>query len=99
MSEALLIGQALGAGLITGAAAGVVFFGGLAATVRRLKDSTRPTLLFLGSFLARMVFVAAGAFAAARLGEILAVAAYVVGMLAVRTVIVGRARRSHARNA
>lgn len=44
-------------GVTGGVVAGMVFFGGLAATVRRLPEHPRPTGLLLGSLLGRLAVV------------------------------------------
>lgn len=41
--------------VMAGAALGLVYFGGLWLTVRRLAGSKRPGLLMLGSFVARLL--------------------------------------------
>ena len=56
MNEALMLGQAGGAGLLLGA----IFFGGLWWTVRKGVSSNRSALWFLGSLLLRTGIVVAG---------------------------------------
>ncbi|WP_201750258.1 ATP synthase subunit I [Tautonia marina] len=68
---------------------GAIAFGGLWLTVRRLPTSRRPGLLLLGSFVGRLgiclplIFVVMG-------GHWERLAACLVGLLAVRTVMIRR---------
>lgn len=77
-------------GLAAGAGAGAAFFTGLAATVRRLPDTSRPVALVAGSVIARFVLLAVVLVALALLGP-WSLLAGVVGVLAARTVLVRRA--------
>jgi len=76
-------------GLVAGALAGLVFFGGLAATVRRLPDSSRPVALVVGSLVGRFATLAVIMAGLARLGPAPLIAG-VVALLVVRTVLVRR---------
>lgn len=70
-----------------GAAAGMLYFGGLWLTVRRLPTARRPVLLSLGSFAVRTAAAVAIIFFAARDHWLLLVVS-LVGLVAVRTVLV-----------
>lgn len=80
-------------GLVAGLALGVVFFGGLRWTVERLVDTRRPALVAVGSFALRLAATAGGITALAVAGGWIPVVAAVAGMLAVRTVLIARARK------
>lgn len=77
-------------GLVTGAVAGALFFGGLRWTVQRLQDSRRPLLLASVSMFVRAL-VLAGLLVIASDGRFLRIAVALVAILAVRTVMVRRA--------
>lgn len=79
--------------LAGGVVAGIVFFGGLYLTTRRVASARRPALLVLSSFFSRMAVVAAGAWLAGTGGSYVGLLAYVIGMIAVRVVLVARVRR------
>ncbi len=81
----------LAIGLAAGIVGGVGFFGGLWWTVRRLPDARRPVLLATASFLLRGLLLASLLVLVAG-GEPVRVVAGLVGVLAVRTVMVRRTR-------
>lgn len=86
MSEIVLqLMPALGAGL----ALGLVYFGGLYWTVRRLPTSANPGLLALGSFLGRMALCLAGLWAVS-LGDWRRMLACLGGVALARLVLVRR---------
>ena len=76
-------------GATVGAICGAVFFGGLAWTLRRLPDARSPGVLVGTSLVARLAVVAVAAAVVVPRG-LVAAAGLVVGMLAVRTVMVRR---------
>jgi F1F0 ATPase subunit 2 len=80
-----VLGIALG--LVAGVAAGVVHFGGLWLTIRRLPSARRPHLLMLASFAARTVLVVAVMLAMAYIDWQAVVAAFAALILA-RAVLV-----------
>lgn len=84
----LLLG--LGLGLL----AGIVFFGGLYATTRLLSQSRPAALLFVVSFVLRVAVAAGGAWFVATRGDHFALLAYLLAMIGVRVVLVGRVRRA-----
>lgn len=88
MSDHVLIAAAVG--LAVGSLLGLGFFGALLLTVRALPRARHPGLLALASLLARLALVAGGLFLLVG-GGVPALAAALVGMLAVRTVLVRRA--------
>lgn len=67
-----------------GAAAGVVFFGGLQWTVGRALDSARPARWLLASFVARLAVLGALLVAAGQ-GHVERVAAMLAGVLLARS--------------
>ena len=73
--------------LVGGATIGVLYFGGLWATVRRLPSARRPGLLALGSFAARAAVAVAG-FVLLLAGDARRAAVALVGFVAVRIVAV-----------
>lgn len=77
-------------GLVAGAGAGAAFFGGLAATVRRLPETSRPVALVAGSVLARFVLLVVVLVPLALLGP-WSLLAGITGVFAARTVLVRRA--------
>jgi len=81
---------ALGVGLVAGAAIGLVYFGGLWLTVRRLPARRRPHLWLLGSFVLRLGLALAAFYLLVPLGW-QALATGLAGLLAARQVLV-RAR-------
>lgn len=85
-------------GLVAGGVAGLVFFGGLARSVRRLPDSSRPAALMVASLVGRFAVLTLILLGLALLGMVPLVAG-VVGMLVVRSMLIRRAAptRSPAR--
>lgn len=79
-------------GLILGAVAGVVFFGGLRWTVSRLPTAGRPLLLTSTSFLVRTAVVVALLVTLGD-GRLLRLLGALGGILAARTVLVAVVRR------
>ena len=79
-------------GLVTGALAGLAFFGGLKWTVTRLGSSSHPMLLAVGSFVVRSVVIA-GLIVAVANGSLTRVLAALIGILVARTVLVSLTRR------
>lgn len=77
-------------GLVAGAVAGSLFFGGLRWTVQRLQDSRRPLLLASVSLLVRALALA-GLLVIASDGRFLRITIALVAIIAVRTVMVRRA--------
>lgn len=80
------------AGLAAGAAVGVVVFGGLLATTRRLSDARRPLLLFALSLVIRMGLLWLVVIALARWGGWLPMLTLVPAMIAVRQILFRRQR-------
>jgi len=78
------------AGAGAGVLAGLVMFGGLAATVARLPDHPHPARLMVASLIGRAAAVGALLVVAARLGPAPLVVA-LAALLAVRTALVRRA--------
>ena len=78
-------------GLVAGAVLGLAYFGGLLVTVRRLRDGAGPGLLAL-SLLARLALVAAALVLLVRWSPA-AVAAALVGLVAVRVALTRRPDR------
>ncbi len=79
-------------GLILGAVAGAVFFGGLRWTVSRLPTAGRPLLLTSASFLVRTAVVVALLVTVGD-GRLLRLLGGLGGILAARTVMVAVVRR------
>ncbi len=75
-----------GLGLFLGLLLGLLYFGGLWLTVRRLPRSTNPHLLWLGSLALRLALLLACIVPLARLGS-LPMLACLATMLAVREVL------------
>ena len=75
--------------LVAGAFIGLLYFGGLWATVRRLPSAGRPALLAFASFALRMSVAVAG-FALLLDGDARRAAVALVGFLVVRTLAVWR---------
>lgn len=73
-------------GFVAGAAAGLVFFGGLWWTTHRLSTASRPGLLLSVSLLGRLVVLAVVFVTLASLDPVLLVGA-VPGLLAARSVL------------
>jgi F1F0 ATPase subunit 2 len=84
-------GVRLALAAVGGAAVGLVYFGGLWVTVRRLPASRTPVVLTLVSFVGRLAIVAVG-FWVLTADEPLRIGAALLGLLAVRTVLVRRVR-------
>jgi F1F0 ATPase subunit 2 len=80
-------------GLVTGAIAGLVFFGGLLLTTRKIAESDRTVLLVVGSFLLRMAVVLAGAWATATYLGVWSIVGYLVGITLVRLFLVFRVKK------
>ncbi|HWE49973.1 MAG TPA: ATP synthase subunit I [Bryobacteraceae bacterium] len=68
---------------VTGLTTGILFFGGLWATVRRLATARHPVILTLGSFWIRVVLAVAGFLLASR-GDWRNAALCLAGFLAAR---------------
>jgi F1F0 ATPase subunit 2 len=79
-------------GLLWGALIGGIYFGGLWITVRSLPNAARPGLLATASYVGRLVIAVAGFVGAALAAGWTAVAAAVVGFVAVRIALVTRHR-------
>lgn len=79
------------AGGAVGLLAGTVFFGGLAATVRRLPHTARPVCLVLVSLGVRLAILAGALAVLAVLGPA-AIVAGAVSLVGLRTWLVGRQR-------
>jgi len=76
---------------VAGAGLGLLYFGGLWLTVRRLAGSRRPVLLFGGSFLVRTALAVAG-FYLVMDGSLARALACLAGFIVVRQVLVARLR-------
>ena len=85
------------AALLTGVVLGVVHFGGLWLTVRRLSTAQSPALLFLVSFLVRTAVVVAGFYLIMN-GRWEPALACVAGFLLARTLVCRRVRREEPSN-
>jgi F1F0 ATPase subunit 2 len=93
MNESLFLLLSLaGGGLI-----GIVFFGGLWLTARRVLHSRRPALLSLASFLGRSFLALGGFYLIAQAGDWRAVVAAALGFLAARFAATALIRRAHER--
>jgi len=79
-------------GVGAGALAGLVFFGGLRWTLDRLVDVRRPELMAMASFFVRLALMAA-IFIVMAQGRTTRMLAGLVGLVAVRTVMVWSTRR------
>jgi F1F0 ATPase subunit 2 len=79
--------------MIGGAALGVFFFGGLWWTIKQLPHARQPALLIMGSFLVRIGVLIGGLYVLAA-GQLLALAAALVGVLLARSLIVRRQTRA-----
>lgn len=77
-------------GLFAGALLGGAYFGALWLTVRRIPSARRPGILALGSYLARLLLLGAGLFAVVRAGGAAATVSALLGLLAVRQILVAR---------
>lgn len=89
MTTTLLLDVLVGTGL--GVVAGVVFFGGLRWTVDRLATSRRPMVLATTSMLVRTLALA-GLLVLGADGRLVRIVVALVAILAVRGVMVARAR-------
>lgn len=89
MSDVLMLVAVLGAGMVLG----VVYFGGLWATIQRLASARRPAVLAFTSFVLRTVVVVAG-LTVLYSGDVRRLGIGVLGLLVVRTVAVRQARVS-----
>lgn len=89
----MTVGDVLGwvVPLAGGAAIGLVYFGGLWTTVRRLPTARRPGLLVFASFVARIAVAVTG-FVLLLGGDTRRAVVALIGFLAVRTVAVRRGR-------
>jgi F1F0 ATPase subunit 2 len=85
-------------GFAGGLVAGIVFFAGLQRTVARLATTRRPLLVATSSFVSRSALVAV-ILVASSSGRLSRVVAALIGILAVRTVMVARVRRTLQRPA
>jgi F1F0 ATPase subunit 2 len=79
-------------GLAGGLAVGLVYFGALWATVRRIPQASYPGSLLLVSYVARLALAAAGFYAILRFGELPALLAALLGFLTMRYVVMRRIR-------
>ena len=95
MSEHVPIAVAVG--LVVGAVLGLGFFGALLLTVRAVPGARHPGLLALASLLGRLALVAGGLLLLVP-GGLPALAAALVGMLAVRTALIRRTGTSTTRS-
>lgn len=86
----MIVDLLIGAG--TGALAGLVFFGGLRWTVTRLATRRNPALWAMGSFLVRSAIVV-GLFLLMLDGSLVRGLAGLVGLVVVRTLVVGAVRQ------
>ena len=84
ISEAVPLAAALAAGLMLG----LLYFGGLRVTVRRLPGAARPARLFLLSLTIRLAAVAAAFFAVAQFGRWDLLLACLLGVLVARWAVV-----------
>lgn len=75
-----------GAGLVIG----ILYFGALWMTVRRIPDSGSPALLVVASYAVRLALAGFGFYSVARLGGGIAILAALIGFLIVRSVMVRR---------
>lgn len=80
----------LALGLALGVVAGGSYFGGLAWTLRRLPTAGSPGVLVVASLLVRLAALAGLVFVATT-GGLVTIAALLLALLAVRTVLVRRA--------
>jgi F1F0 ATPase subunit 2 len=79
-------------GVAGGLAVGLVYFGALWATVRRIPDARSPGSLLLVSYVARLALAAAGFYGILRLGELPALLAALLGFLTMRYIVMRRIR-------
>lgn len=76
-------------GLAAGVLLGLLYFGGLWVTLKRIEGARRPAVLLVGSYLVRLTVAGAG-FGALVLWGIGPAAAGLVGFLLARTALVRR---------
>ena len=76
-----------------GTAAGLAFFGGLRLTTQRLPQSTHPVLLVVASIVLRFGSMLGLAWGVADFLGPLALVGFLVGTLAMRTVLIALTRR------
>ena len=79
-----------GFGLACGLVLGLVYFGALWATVRRMPHARYPGSFLLVSYVARLALAAAGFYGILRLGELPALLAALLGFLSMRHVVMRR---------
>ena len=77
-------------GLVTGAALGLFYFGSLWLTLRRVLDADSPGPVALVSYLLRLAVLGAGLYGVVRLGGVAALLAALVGVMAVRHLLIRR---------
>lgn len=83
----------LGAGaLVFGVGVGLVYFGGLWKTVQAMAGAQRPTLLFVGSFIARNALLAAAAIGLAVVADWYHLSVFLLGIIAARVYLTRRKR-------
>lgn len=82
-------------GVLGGLLMGLLFFGGLWLTVRRLPSSHSPMRLMLASFVFRTAGIALGFYGLARFGGWVAVLSGLGGMLLMRMLLVSLLRRDN----
>lgn len=87
VTDVVLLVAVLGAGMVLG----VVYFGGLWATIQRLASARRPAVLALASFVLRTVVVVAG-LTVLYGGDVRRLAIAGLGLLVVRTVAIRQTR-------
>ncbi|MFP4550563.1 MAG: ATP synthase subunit I [Spirochaetales bacterium] len=87
-------GVAVAIGVAAGAVAGIVFFGGLLATTRRIAEAKKAVLLVIGSFVLRMAVVLVGAWAVGSYVGLWAIAGYLLGLTAVRIILVSTVKKA-----
>lgn len=93
MTDWLFIGLALAAGV----GLGVLYFGGLWLTIRRLPETRHPALLTMGSYLARLALTMAG-FYFVMDGQLSRLIAALAGFFLARQILVRRWRPGPAPN-
>ncbi len=88
-----LDGYAMALSLASGFAAGFFFFGGLYLTTQMLPRARRPGLLVFCSLIVRTMIIGVGAWLVAAHASLSSLLAYMVGVIIVRMLLVGYARR------
>lgn len=86
MSDRTAVELALG--LVAGAVLGSFFFGTLWLAIRRAPKASRPAFLVVASYLLRLSLLAVGMYGVVRVGGAASLLAALVGLLAVRHVMV-----------